>query len=431
MVAFDHCRVPLRQFGFVNRHDQVSRLHQLALEVDPLRPKNLGPRDHRWARVLYFLVCLEQIPRSLLQFGRYVRKAHRISLLRQWRDLWHCMWKHNQFARHYYWRKLFLEPQREAWLNRFEHREINTLLDYFNQQLPFQRVAHKVQFNEHCLAHGLPTPPILMAWKAGGERSREIPHDPASDVFIKPAADFGSVGALLIPYSPCSQRYQLGGRMLYWQDLLVEIGETHAQKCEYILQRRIRNGPASSAFGQDDVCNLRIVTGRLPNGTPELIASVMRVPSSYTTAGHDRNVIFSSVNVKNGRMGKGLFRNITLPQFTHHPDTGHKIEGRPVPRWEEMVALVTRAHETFPWMPFIGWDVVDSDEGLVLLEGNAYWGADSAQLPGAPGLGETRFCEIYLAWYERFKAGQIPATGGRSHPQAAWVAETNGVGSAV
>lgn len=407
-MAFDHCRLALDQFAFVDRDDAVSKLHRLALELDPLAPRVLQPRDRHLAKWLYALICLRQLPGMQWQFGRYVRKAHGVSFLRQWRDLWHCMWVNNQFGRHYYWRKLFLESDRTAWLKKFEHREINTLLDFFNRQLPFQQVAHKVRFNEHCVAHDLPTPRILMAWKAGGEALKPVPPDPGSDVFIKPAADFGSVGAQVIPYATCSQRYQIGGKMLYWEDLLTEIGETHAQRCDYILQRRIRNSSAAGVFGQDDVCNLRIVTGRLPDGSPELIASVMRVPSSYTTAGHDRNVIFSSVNVQTGRMGKGLFRNITMPQFTHHPDTGHKIEGRPVPRWQEMVELVTRAHNTFPWMPFIGWDVVDSDEGLVLLEGNAYWGADSAQLPGAPGLGETRFCEIYLDWYERFKSGRLP-----------------------
>jgi hypothetical protein len=60
-------------------------------------------------------------------------------------------------------------------------------------------------------------------------------------------------------------------------------------------------------------------------------------------------------------------------------------------------------------MPFVGWDVIDSDQGLMLLEANSNWGGDSAQLPGAPALGETRFPEIYLEWYEHWQVVR-PAT---------------------
>jgi hypothetical protein len=110
-----------------------------------------------------------------------------------------------------------------------------------------------------------------------------------------------------------------------------------------------------------------------------------------------------------------VFRDIKMPEFTHHPDTGHKMKGRAVPRWSEMVSLVKQAHRTYPWMPFIGWDVVDSEQGLVLLEANAYWGADSIQLPGAPGLGNTRFCEIYLEWFDHFRVAGAPFETGNEN----------------
>jgi hypothetical protein len=390
-------------------------MHQLALEVDPLAPKLMTVAQRRYTQVLYGLVCLTQIVRTQAHFGRHVQKKHGISHFKQWRDLWHCMWVNNQFARHYYWRKLFLDSDRQGWLNRFEHREVNTLLDHFNRQLPIHLVAHKQQFNAHCLANNLPTPHLLMAWTRGGATLTEPPQDPASDVVIKPAQDYGSVGVEILCYDRFSQRYQIGGKMLHWSDLLKEIATTKAIQTDYIMQRRLRNSTAGAIFGQDDVCNVRIVTGRAVNGAPELIASVMRVPSTYTTFGHDRNVIFSTIDVTTGLMDRGVFRDIKMPEFTHHPDTGHKMKGRAVPRWSEMVSLVKQAHRTYPWMPFIGWDVVDSEQGLVLLEANAYWGADSIQLPGAPGLGNTRFCEIYLEWFDHFRVAGAPFETGNEN----------------
>jgi hypothetical protein len=122
----------------------------------------------------------------------------------------------------------------------------------------------------------------------------------------------------------------------------------------------------------------------------------MRLPSRFTTKGHDRDVLLATVDITNGRMGRAMFRNIKLPQFTHHPDTGHPIEGTILPSWSEIKELVLRAHATCPWMAFVGWDVVESEQGLLLLEANANWGGDSIQLPGTAPLGQTRFAAIYL-----------------------------------
>jgi hypothetical protein len=406
LVAFDHCRVPLRHFAFLKRNDPVARLHAVALEVDPLSPKAVTAGERFRASVGYLFTCLRQSLKYYWIFGSHVRKNHGVGRIRQWRDIWHCMWRHNHLARHYYWRKHFLIRDRARWLDNLEHRELNTLLEYLNAQVPTARVADKIQFSQHCLTHFLPTPRVLAAWRLGGELLARPAKDPAADVFIKPTTDYGSVGAMAIPYDPVNATYRVSGKDVVWHDLILEVTYNFARKSPYVMQLRLRNSEPSAVYGNDDVANLRIVTGRMFNGMPEPIAAVIRLPSHFTTKGHDRDVLLSSIDVKTGRMGKGVFRNIKLPEFTHHPDTGHPIEGRILWRWSEMLNLTLRAHATCPWMPFVGWDVVDSDHGLMLLEANAFWGGDSAQLPDAPPLGQTRFPEIYFDWFERIRALQ-------------------------
>lgn len=395
----------------MGRDSDVAQLHRLALAVDPDAPIRVGAFDRFVARWLWALISLRQTWEYHRRFSRHVRAQHGISYWRQWRDAWHCMWRLNQCARHYYWRKLFLLPNREAWLDNFEHRETNLLLDHLNAPVPATRITDKVQFAEHCRIHNLPTPKMLAAWQAGGRLVTPVPPDPAGDVFIKPANDYGSVGAMAIAYDPGAGKYLWEERLLSWSELLEEIAAKQAAHNPYVLQKRLRNSAAWSVFGQNDVCNLRLITARTLDGVIEPIAAVIRLPSSFTTQGHDRNVLLATVDVRTGRLGVGLFRNILLPQFTHHPDTKHPLEGWLLPRWSEILELGARAHATCPWMAFIGWDIVDSDQGLVLLEANANWGGDSAQMPGAPGLGRTRFPQIYLEWREYWKTASLAPAG--------------------
>lgn len=360
-----------------------------------------------WERFLayvgHWINSVRQVRHYHAVFGRHVQAANSVSHFRQLRELWRCMWHNNQCARHYYWRKLFLIPDRNAWLDNLEHRQVNTLLEHFNRFVPATRLTKKTEFAAHCAASGLPTPQNLAVWETGGNMISARPNDPRGDVFVKPVADFGSEGAMAISYDAASERYRLGIHLLTWDALLEEIAATRTKRMGCILQRRLRNSPQAAVYGDDDVCNLRIVTAKPLNGEVCAIAAVLRIPSSFTTHGHDRNVLLSSIDIRSGRMGTGVFRNIAMPQFTNHPDTGYPIADRPLPHWREMLELVYRAHRTCPWMPFVGWDVVDSDQGVVLLEANSNWGGDSAQLPGAPALGQTRFPEIYLEWYEHLR----------------------------
>ena len=176
-----------------------------------------------------------------------------------------------------------------------------------------------------------------------------------------------------------------------------------------ILQRRLFNAERNSLYGEADICNVRLITGLAPGENPVPIGGFVRLPSSMTTTGHDRNIMISSIDIATGRMESGRFRETMLGDFPVHPDTGAPIANRIFPGWREIIDLTVRAHRTYPWIPFIGWDVIDSSDGLILLEANAYWGGDCVQLPGAAPLGDTAFAEIYLKCFEHFYGPDTPA----------------------
>jgi len=408
-VAFDHCRVLLPQFVFAQHDDVLSQLYQLSLDEGEPRTQP-GSFARFWASLVYPFVALRQAWIYYRRTGDFVKQKYGVSTFRQFRDLWYCAWKQNQSPRHYYWRKLYLVPDRRDWLQNLEHRQVNTLLNHLNRHLPIDHVSDKLQFHHHCRSHRLPTVAVLAHWNQHGDLTIPAPAPVAADVFLKPATEYGSVGIMAVGYHAPTHTHRLNGVDYTWPDLLHAIGDlARTDHRRLILQRRLRNAPRNALYGDADICNVRIVTGLMPGGEPEPLGGFIRLPSSMTTTGHDRHIMIASIDVATGRMEPGRFRETKLGDFPLHPDTGAMIENRLLPCWRDMLELAARAHRTYPWMPFIGWDIVDTTDGVLLLEANAYWGGDSMQMPGAEPLGRTRFPEIYLNWFERLHGPRTPA----------------------
>lgn len=402
-VAFDHCRLLLPQFTFASRNDTLARLHLLSIDEhadEPARPRGLVGLG---ARLWFALVALRQVAIFFFRYSRYVEAEDGISRWRQLGDLWHCVWRQNRYARHYYWRKLYLVPFRPLWLENLEHRQLVTLLRRLNRHLPIDEITHKYNFHLCCRRHGLPTPDVLGAWDESGRVLHVAPEPVQGDLFLKPTTEFGSTGAEPLVWLPRSERHRLDGRELTWPELLDTLARrARDQRRGYVLQPRLRNAPRNAIYGDHDLCNLRIVTGIAPGGTPEAIGSFLRMPSRVTSAGYNRTILFAPVDLATGRLGVGRFREITRGEHRVHPETQASISGRLLPGFDEMLDLALRAHSKIPWMPFVGWDLIDTPQGVMVLEANAYWGGDALQPPGGITLGETRFPEIYLAWFERF-----------------------------
>jgi hypothetical protein len=109
------------------------------------------------------------------------------------------------------------------------------------------------------------------------------------------------------------------------------------------------------------------------------------------------NGIAAPVDLETGRVGKAVAKDPRRGSFAAHPDSGGAIEGIVVPCWEEACALATRAHGAFPWLPTVGWDVVVTPGGPIVLEANPNWCVELAQIPSGRPLGETAYPAVYLA----------------------------------
>ena len=78
-----------------------------------------------------------------------------------------------------------------------------------------------------------------------------------------------------------------------------------------------------------------------------------------------------------------------------HPDSGIRIKGFQIPRWDELLVMVDELMARMPEYGYIGWDLVLTKDGWVVMEGN-YNGEFIFQLIN--GRGYRREFEELIGW---------------------------------
>jgi len=83
-----------------------------------------------------------------------------------------------------------------------------------------------------------------------------------------------------------------------------------------------------------------------------------------------------------GKLDTHFYNDFGISCGTHHPDTNVALSNVLIPNFNTLLKKCKQAHESFPYVKFIGWDVaVDRHENSVLIEWNArypiIWSAEA------------------------------------------------------
>ena len=151
---------------------------------------------------------------------------------------------------------------------------------------------------------------------------------------------------------------------------------------EFLVQHPELNRLSPSA-----VNTVRIFTQLDEEGGVDILGCRLRIsvdsPVDNLAAGN----IAAPINESTGQLqGAAVYSDITKPQLTRHPITHVKIIGFQIPFWEETLEMVKKAARLYPQNRSVGWDIVITENGPGLIEGNHDWCKLLWQLPVKSGL---------------------------------------------
>lgn len=288
-----------------------------------------------------------------------------------------------------------------------EWTRLRYILDYnTNNEDVIRKVANKLVCKRELVRRGYPTAAylgmLIMVDEAPMILNEDGNYESLDDclgrvgaIFVKPDNMLQGIGCAKIQAS-CKNgvwlyngveinALELGKRIRKRGINVDPLAAAATSKNALLVEPLIVNHPELAKFHPASLNTLRIITMRTPSGGVEVCRAIMRFGAEGKTVD---NMAAGGVAVPVSAEGIlsefGHRKQINLPPYRAHPDTGVKFKGTVVPYWKESVELCMNIRRNFcPELFVIGFDVAITPTGPLIVEINK--NSDFFQRAGAGG----------------------------------------------
>ena len=193
--------------------------------------------------------------------------------------------------------------------------------------------------------------------------------DAGTELVIKPLSGGGGHGILFL--SPEGEEVKINGTLFSREDANTRISSLPNR----IFYKRFMQQGFSHRIFPGALNTIRMITMISPEtGLPFIPLAVHRfgTAKSRHVDNWSSGGLSAIIDMGSGILGKAVAypEHGRLTWHSYHPDTGIEIEGQKIPQWEKIKAEILALAENVSMIPYIGWDVVLSDEKIYILEAN-------------------------------------------------------------
>jgi len=193
----------------------------------------------------------------------------------------------------------------------------------------------------------------------------------ASAVILKPAR--GNKGKGVLSVTVTDEGVRLNGVPV----TPAEVAQRVSTLDGYLIVAWVQQAAYAHEIFPGSANTIRIVTMQDPETGEVFIPAAIHRFGTVATAPTDNfqtGGVSAAIDLSTGVLGRAVqFPSYTgggLRWLAAHPDTRAPITGVAVPRWDEVRATVTKLVTVYRFLKYVGWDVVVTDSGVVIIEGN-------------------------------------------------------------
>ena len=267
---------------------------------------------------------------------------------------------------------------RESWLwrelfgERIElgNRATSLLLSMLGDPAGHALLADKLATAEALRRGGAPVPETLaIIGPDSSEADLTCVRTARAGLVIKLRKGFGSHG-LIMAEPMAADCWRVNREDVGWEEFS---GRLRGARQQMLVQPWLHGAATLDGFvDADRPPVLRITTARRPGGAPFLHDAFLAIPVPGNSASdYLTRDLRAPVDAATGRLHAAVLFANPRRRLPGAPWNGAKIEGRLLEGFEAAVRATLVAAAAIPPLPVISWDVVLTDAGPMILEGNS------------------------------------------------------------
>ena len=288
-----------------------------------------------------------------------------------------------------------------GYLQRYETKD--ALYRYLKSawRIPATPANNKLEFEEYLLKHQLPTVRTVAAFTKGQRIDATDPLVlPEEDLFMKPRNGRGGEKCMRYRFVRTGWQAVNRQKVMSASELIAHV-RSASRKRPYMLQRCYQVHRDLADLAVNTLATVRVVSVTDTKNDVQALYAAFRMPRGQNDVVDNFHAggIAASVDIATGKLGAAtnLGNSQAFGWVNRHPASGAPIRGRILPYWQEVVALARHAHaQAFRDRIILGWDIAITDDGPIIVEGNAAPDLDIIQRVCRVPLGNDRFGELLL-----------------------------------
>ena len=259
---------------------------------------------------------------------------------------------------------------------------------------------------ERVFAQWLPVPATVALVQSGqliaihtrgaiGSRTSwaEIAARSPTGVVARPIGGGSGVGIVIIRRD--GDRWRFNGDLLDASEIERRLPSLN----RYLLSSFVPQAEATAELNPSTTNTVRILTMIDPTDGRAFVARAVQrigVRASAPVDNWSQGGLSALVDVETGSLSRGATKpSHGRPQWhATHQESGAAIEGHVIPNWPQIRSAIEEAAATLPMLPYVGWDVIPTDAGFAVIEGNYRSDVNLLQVHG-PLLADERIRRFY------------------------------------
>lgn len=168
---------------------------------------------------------------------------------------------------------------------------------------------------------------------------------------------------------------------IYMDDRIIKI-EDIKNLNDYIVVEFVEQHRYSREIFDKSTNTIRLITTMdSSENVVNILHAVHRigVKTSIPVDNCRRGALAAKVDINTGILG-GAKTYFDTRVYDYHPDTKKSIKGVKVPHWDHIKTKIIEVAKKFPYIPFMAWDIVITENSFSVIEINASTGLDLLQI---------------------------------------------------